>query len=332
MLLSLPLIAPEVPPVIEFSPAGERHLRLVLGMSSLGMISDADLSGLRRTRMSASAIRRLIEAGWQRAIGDDYEFKLISAFARLILPDQNSEEEFTSDNDEPLIGVAIHAARPEWIAIGQAFEAVEAEYPGLGVTALRILDSSLCRFGVPHTPSGAFDMAQNLYWQGEDDESIVFEEYDDVPRRADLFAGVPEWAYDTFKPEIVSVPNEDFPACVARLAERPVGKLLSALLRLKEVDVHEPGLFAPPHGEESWPNEPPVVTGWREVDDFNQVFDDNYRYFAEGGEEPPWIGCIKFIPNEAGIAEALPRIRHTGSVLRALDMALIAARDYKNEL
>lgn len=68
MLLTLPVFAPEVPAVIEFTPAGERHLRLVLAMSRLGMISDDDLAGLRRTSMSASAIRTLIEKGWQREV------------------------------------------------------------------------------------------------------------------------------------------------------------------------------------------------------------------------------------------------------------------------
>ena len=73
MLLSLPVLAPEVPAVIEFSPAGERHLRLVLAMSRMGMILDEDLASLRRTRMSANAIRVLIEKGWQRAVSGDYE-------------------------------------------------------------------------------------------------------------------------------------------------------------------------------------------------------------------------------------------------------------------
>lgn len=63
MLLSLPVLAPEVPAVIEFSPAGERHLRLVLAMSRMGMILDEDLASLRRTRMTANAIRVLIEKG-----------------------------------------------------------------------------------------------------------------------------------------------------------------------------------------------------------------------------------------------------------------------------
>jgi len=54
--------------------------------------------------------------------------------------------------------------------------------------------------------------------------------------------------------------------------------------------------------------------------------------FAEGGEEPPWSGCVMFAPTEAGISESLPRIRHTGLVLRALDMALHEARKLNNEL
>lgn len=108
MLLSLPVIAPEVPAVIEFSPAGERHLRLVLAMSRMGMILDEDLAGLRRTRMSANAIRVLIEKGWQRAVRGDYEYKLLSAYARLILPSEDDAQEFISEDGTPLVGVAVN--------------------------------------------------------------------------------------------------------------------------------------------------------------------------------------------------------------------------------
>lgn len=339
MLLTLPVFAPEVPAVIEFTPAGERHLRLVLAMSRLGMISDDDLAGLRRTSMSASAIRTLIEKGWQREVGGEYTFKLISAYARLILPHRDSEEEFSTESGEPLVGVAINAGRPEWITIGKTFSAIEALQPGLGRKALGILEGSLCHFGTPHTVGGAFEMAQHLYWYGEDDESVVLEEYGDeaddadVPRRADLFDGIPEWAYVNISKDLPYATDEEFAAATERLADHPVGKLLAALLHLDRID-SDNELFAAPYQSDdcSIPNEPPVVCGWNGEADFDQIFDDNYRYFAEGGEEPPWSGCVMFAPTEAGISESLPRIRHTGLVLRALDTALHEARKLNNEL
>jgi hypothetical protein len=338
MLLSLPTFAPEIPAIIEFSSAGERHLRLVLAMSRLGMISEDDLAGLRRTRMKASAISALIETGWQRAVGGDYKFQLISAYAQLILPHPQDETEFVTADGEQLVGVSINSAQPEWIAVGAAFEAIEAECAGLGRTALRYMEGVLAHFGMPHSPSGANEMCQSLYWQGEEDETQVLEEYDDedadVPRRADLFEGVPEWAYATYKPEMVTVSDEDFPAHVERLADRPVGKLLAAILRLREANIINNDLFAPPYeddeGDCCGPNEPPVALGWNEAEQFTRVFDDNYRYFCEGGNEAPWIGCIKFAPSEDGISNALPSIRHTGQVLRALDEALIEARNFND--
>ncbi|WP_126447957.1 hypothetical protein [Sulfuricystis multivorans] len=336
MLLTLPVFAPEVPAVIEFSPAGEWHLRLVLAMSRLGMISDDDLAGLRRSSMSASVIRSLIEKGWQREVGDDYTFKLISAYARLILPHHDEEGEFSTENGEPLVGVAINAGNPEWIAIGKAFSAIEALQAGLGRKALGILERSLCHFGTPHTAGGAFEMAQHLYWCGEDDESVVLKECgddSDVPRRADLFDGIPEWAYFYASVNLPYATDEEFAEASERLSGHPVGKLLAALLHLNHVD-SDNGLFATPYQSDycSIPNEPPVVCGWHGEDDFDQIFDDNFRYFAESGEEPPWCGCVMFAPTEAGILEALPRIRHTGIVLRALDTALCEARKLNNEL
>ena len=120
--------------------------------------------------------------------------------------------------------------------------------------------------------------------------------------------------------------DADFAAYVERLADAPVGKLLAALLRLKELDADDKS-FAPAQEEYSWPNEPPIVCGWNDDEDFAQIFDDNYRYCCEGGEEPPWIGCVKFEPSEKSISESMTVIRHTGAVLQALDKALIEVKE-----
>lgn len=334
MLLSLPVLAPEVPAVIEFSPAGERHLRLVLAMSRMGMILDEDLAGLRRTRMSANAIRVLIEKGWQRAVSGDYEYKLLSAFARLILPDEAEEQEFVAEDGTPLVGVAINAAQPEWMTIGPVFAAIEAMHPGLGRKALKVLESPLCHFGMPHTPGGAFELCQQLYWQGEDDETTALEEWGDeadeadIPRRAVMFDGVPEWAYMTHVEGHPSITDEEFHALAVQYAAHPTGKLLSALSRLLTIE-NESDQFAPAHEGYGWSNEPPIVCGWDTETDFDAIFDDNYRYFCESGEEPPWVGCVKFACTEEGIANALPAIRHTGSVLSALDSALNEIRNFQ---
>ena len=148
----------------------------------------------------------------------------------------------------------------------------------------------------------------------------------DIPTRAGLFGEVPEWAYKTYGQERPSITDADFAAYVERLADAPVGKLLAALLRLKELDADDKS-FAPAHEEYSWPNEPPIVCGWNDDEDFSQIFDDNYRYCCEGGEEPPWIGCVKFEPSEKSISESMTVIRHTGAVLQALDKALIEIKE-----
>lgn len=334
MLLSLPVFAPQVPPVIEFSPAGERHLRLVLAMSRMGMIQDDDLAGLRRTRMSASAIRTLIEKGWQRTVSGNYEFKLLAAFARLILPDETEEQEFVTKEGRPLVCVSINGAQPDWIAIGPLFSAVESLHPGLGRKALRTLETGLCHFGCPHTPSGAFELAQNLYWQGEEDETVALEEYGDeadeadIPRRAVMFDGIPEWSYLHHIEGYTELTDSEFVELAERYSDHPVGKALAALVRLHALNADSDN-FAPPPDDAGYPNEPPIACGWNHETDFEQIFDDNYRYYCEGGEEPPWIGAVKFEPTVEGISNALPLIRHTGLVLSALDTALIEIREFQ---
>lgn len=334
MLLSLPVLAPEVPAVIEFSPAGERHLRLVLAMSRMGMILDEDLAGLRRTRMSANAIRLLIEKSWQRAVSGEYEYKLLSAYARLILPDETDEQEFVAEDGSPLVGVAINAAQPEWMTIGPVFTAIEKLHPGLGRKTLKIIESSLCHFGMPHTPGGAFELCQQMYWQGGDDETQALEEWGDevdeadIPRRAVMFDGVPEWAYLTHVEGHPTISDEEFQALAVQYADHPAGKLLAAISRLHTAESDKEN-FAPANDDYGWPNEPPIVCGWASDTDFEAIFDDNYRYYCEGGEEAPWIGCVKFPCTEEGIANALPIICHTGVVLSALDSALNEIRIFQ---
>lgn len=337
MFLSLPVFEDEIPAIIEFGKVGSRHLRLALAMSRLGMIADDDLAPLQKGRMEEATLKRLIENGWKRTVAADYDFSLISAYARLILA-TNDDEDFVDANGEPIVVFAINAATPAWIAIGKAIEAIEAAQPGLGRAALNILDETLCRFGIPLTPSGAFEISQMLYWQGEDDENAVLEtegEDADVPTRADLFDGIPDWAFDWNRGKWPVVSLNDFASHASRLASGNLGAILSALAELLHLERNTPISFAAfdaERYEDCQVFEPPIVTGWNTAEDFTRVFDDHYNWHCDGGEEAPWIGCIPFLPSEEGIANALPSIRHTGAVLRALDKALVAIRGFSNEL
>lgn len=328
MLLSLPVFAPEVPVNIDLSAPNERHLRLALAMSKLDMVSDEALAGLRGTRLSASDLRKLIEAGWKDLVGKDFEFKELSAGVDLVIPSP-SDEEFYGDGDVPLIGMMLLAGQPEWIAVGAAMEAIEAAHPGLGRTCLNRLETVLCHFGIPHTPSGCFEMAQQLHWYGENDETVVMEEVGeedmenyDIPRRAVIFDGVPEWAYVTFEPEktFATVDAADFPDVAAKFSDAPFGKFLAAVQELYDANADKDGDFFPAY-EDYNANFPPIVFGWSDETTFDRVFDENYRMHMEG-ESAPWAGFLKFPATVDGIRTSLVSIRHTARVLQKLDAAI----------
>ena len=176
---------------------------------------------------------------------------------------------------------------------------------------------------------------RNFYWYGTDDESEVLAEYEedaddiDVPRHADLFGKIPAWAYvDATK---LFLDDEDFALAADRLTGHRAGKLISALERLSILESDE-ALFAAAYDADATPNSPPIVCGWDNAHDFDPLFDDHFRYLSESGEEPPWVGSVMFPPTEEGISEALPRIHHTGQVLKALDAVLIEVRDLHDEL
>lgn len=335
MLLTLPTISPEVPALIEFSPAGERHLRLALNMSRLGMIDDEDIARLRKNRIGANALRQVIEAGWLNEVRDVWRFNLLSAYARLVIP-TSGDEEFVGANGEALVGVVINAGTPQWVTVGKAFTEIEALRPGLGRTALGYVESVLSRFGRPHTPGGAFTMCQYLHWHGEGDESLAMEELGedaDVPRRDVMFDGVPEWAYVDYDPNLATVSREEFDVACAVAGDHPVSALLRAIKELRDLD-QQPNGFLPGYDSENTDgyipeaNEPPILLAWAEEEDMLPIYDDNYQYFAQGGDDmAPWVGALLFEPTTEGISNALTRVLHTGNVLGALDRVLAIAKE-----
>jgi PRTRC genetic system protein F len=329
MFLTLPAIAPEIPAVIDIAPASERCVRLALAASQHGLILDADLDGLEEAQLSSMVIHSLIEWGWHRAIGDAFDFQLLSADTQLLLP-EGEETPFVSPAGKKLVGLVIHAGQPECVTIGKVFSAMEALQPGLGRAANLRLDGALSRFGCPYTPMGAFWMAQHLYWFGDEDETSALEEYgedEEVVRRADLFAGIPEWAYCDANAENAPLSNRAFATAVRKLSGSPFGKLLADLHRLNTLN--EKKWFAESPDEDP---DPLVVCKWSEDDHLMRIFDDHYHCIMESGEDAWCAGNIAFEPSKAGISNALPRILHTASVLRALDDALVEIRRLENEL
>lgn len=340
MLLTLPSIAPEVPGVHDFGKHGERHLRMALAMSRAGMIADSDLASLRKSRFTSHTLLQLIESNWLREVASSFDFKVISAHATLVIPGQSQSgcyDEYVSEEQGLMCGVVINANQPESISIGKTMEVMEAARRGLGCKAVDILDAALSWFCIPFSPGGAFQMAQMIYWDGENDEQEVLARYKeegegdvDVVKRAELFAGIPDWAFDhTLKrPKVLS--NEAFAQAAKKMKRKPIGPLLSCLDRLNDlmaVDKRDLRCDSP---DEFQCTEPMVMLNWSDDDNLGRVFDDFWQFEMQG-EQAPYMGVVKFALTDEDLSNALVRIRHTGNLLKALDDCLVALVAHKEE-
>ena len=307
-------------------------------MSRSQMISDADLAVFSEGSVSPSQLRSLVESAWKRCLGDRFDFEVLTACVRLVLPDK-SDGFFYDDSDGLKVGFVLDADNPDSVSFWRVYEALEAEESGLGCKVLRVLDETLWAFGIPCSPSGAFEMAKGLYWQGEDNEQEAMEvygdeyeeAYDEIVVRDELFEGVPEAAY-TFPNERLLPAELD--SLVDRSRGRPLGKLLGLVSNLAN---HAQASELIPLGYNdydcSMPFSPPVILNWdSEKDNFQRVFDDYYNKVMECGDCAPWIGAVMFEPSVEGIKESIPLICHTGNVLKALDEVLIEIRRLDNEL
>jgi PRTRC genetic system protein F len=332
VLLTLPALAPDIPPVIEFGSHNERHLRLALAMCRSGMLPDSVLARQRRSRFDSSALIKLIETGWLREIAPLFDFKAIPAQATLLIPNGEgmSSEDFIGDNGEPQCAVVFNAGQPNWFEVGSVMESLEARQKGLGRKALDVIDSALCRWCMPFTPSGAFEMAQMLYWQGESDEKGVLAEYaangddaSDVWKRAEIFSGVADWVYDSTAKSPKHLSDRGFSRMAKQMAETRFGPLLGHLVRLNVLAGTDKRALLPDPPKEFQCTEPMAVLYWRENDNLGRVFDDYWQYESQG-EQDPYLGTIAFSLGEQELSNALVRVRYASNMLKALDDVLVA--------
>ena len=86
---------------------------------------------------------------------------------------------WTSERILPTHGlkVAVYFRNPGFYTLREKVDALENDVPGLGEHALSMLYSVLHQTQFAVTPFWALDTARHEYWQGEDDEKDVIEEY-----------------------------------------------------------------------------------------------------------------------------------------------------------
>lgn len=193
-----------------------------------------------------------------------------------------AKSHFGVEGDKTLT-FAISFATWRWFTLKDRIEALEAKVSGLGETAINWLDKHVLRLCEAVTPNFTFYAAQHAYWFGEDDESVMIEEFggdpgDDIYRRADFDACFPKMSYQ-------STERLDKKALL-ELRSHPDREVadLAAMLLEPEIEEGVGGAYLQQFSEDALPIiEPAICIAWTEKDDTVQIIDQYFNMEGEHG-------------------------------------------------
>lgn len=195
----------------------------------------------------------------------------------------NAMEHFGVESENTL-SFAISFGNWHWFTLKERVEAIEAKVEGLGETAIHWLDRHIAPLCTAVYPNFTLYAAQYAYWYGEDDESVMLEEYGmdaddaDVYRRADFDACFPKISYEASEKldkdalqGLLSHPDSDVAALAAMLLEPEVAEGVGGACVHHFTEDHTAVL------------EPAICLAWCECDDSVRIADDFFNMEGECG-------------------------------------------------
>jgi PRTRC genetic system protein F len=337
MFLTLPRIAPTVPTSFVFGGVSERCTRLALAMTEEGLIRAEDVTSFRAP-LAAADLRGVVQKAWQRQVGKRLNFGGLSTYATLVLADEPYSHDERADS-KGIVEIRFSAAAPQEYFAERTIMALENHHPDLGRYALSTLDRALCMFGIPLTPEGAFYMAQNIYWHGEDNEDEVIAQYEaegasteDIVRRDVLFDGVPPWAYDFSRKPKDQVDTMKAESVIGSISDPVLASFLTHIVALdKQLNAaNENELMPDTQADEDDYSECVEFMAnlrWREDDSLGRVYDDHYNYAVQG-ETRDGMGFMRFPATQEGLRSGRARLDAVLNIFVSLDRALDIIKGY----
>lgn len=179
--LIIPTIPKSIPRELRITSASAKAAKIVLSLLELGLVSEEDvLDGNAPHEVIASSFKR-----WMDQRNGDFKghFELyLTLLDTLDEMGMSNKDLENVDVGEAIpahgLKVAIEFRNAGFYTLKDKVEALEAAVPGLGEHALCILYAALHQTQFAVTPLWALDMARYEYWQGEDDEKSVLEEFE----------------------------------------------------------------------------------------------------------------------------------------------------------
>jgi PRTRC genetic system protein F len=215
---------------------------------------------------------------------------------------------------------------PSWHVVGRILTGLEKALPGLGQTVLCLLhDVAKATLGVL-APSDVFGWACHLYWQGEDNENLAFEQADErenVFRRAEFEKHIPAWAF--YPKPLADLDRLEAPPMKHKRDRWLVGKILTAAQDLKARAAklnlqNDVGWLEYPSNLAA-----PFVLRWSEDDVTARVLDDAYEYECQNGETVMDVAFLHLFPwgDTDALRQALGALPEFLQVLQLLERFLI---------
>ena len=311
--LIIPTIPALIPTSLTVTDASARAAKIVLSLFDMGLVSEIDLEGNSFPHELISTVL----TRWLDERSRDFKghFNLYLSMKDTLEEMGMSNEDLESvDVGEDIathgLKVAVYFRNPGFYTLREKVDALENDVPGLGEHALSMLYSVLHQTQFAVTPCWALDTARYEYWQGEDDEKDVIEEY---LMNDEEYDGLTRAEFDEQIPKLASEPGEKLSrAKIARIAkEYPrLAKLCMLLLEGETIRkeykqfVWSENIF---DGGDCHNVEYGCLLSWQEGDPVCRILDDWGNYVYQMGTCD--LTGIYFSHDSAeGIADLLRRI------------------------
>ncbi len=336
MLLALPRLSPLIPRQITFGGASAKLLKLALSMCTAGIVDKREVAAFE-SPLTVSQVQQAVMAGMERMVANRLDFKVLSMHTALALSSNNEGYAYGDSLGQIQVEIAFNAGKADEVMVGAICTELEKHRPGLGRYALSILDKALCGFGMPMTPFGALAMAQYTYWWGEEDEQMVIDDMAeqgeenafDVPRRDDLFDGIPRWAYDFSCQEQPQLSSVDAHQQCQAIDNEKLKAFLASIAQLDLLLTSARGALPDQPEDEPDSCEFPVLLRWSENDYLMRILDDYWQH-QQQGELYYCMGHIRFDHTSKDVKTAISRLDKTLDVYAALDRSLYLIQEYNS--
>lgn len=293
--LSLPKLSPAIPASFMVQENAIESSLTLLTFLDAGLVAESDVP--EKWEANDSIIKQSLDR-WTAKQSDKlqlFDMKVIYS-ERLddLISDYDIEQEqlikvCDADPEKEIISFGIYADSWDEVVIGKKMELLEKAVPGFGKTVIGHLSkatSSTTMYCI--TPTELLGICQHLYWYGDEDESTLLEEMmsemdgeeleaekENIIKKSDLYANMPEWSVECGTPMSVEEIRK-----LTNHKDKFVAEVAKALLPIVENCGKDEMKHSVPIMENHC--SPALLIRWSKKDMTTQLYDDYYQYLMNG--------------------------------------------------